>query len=201
MLLFLRDWRGALIVVTTIPVALLSAVVWLETLIPAGYGDMARVAGEFRAAVKEKLPDTTARRLFWEELLSGPFAERAMNGQADAARALAQQALAAADAAALTKGEVFLVGAGPGDPDLLTFRALRLMQMADVVLYDNLYPAEGHWAEPDLDVAAAHLRALADDPALRQRLAVAGVERLRRDDVARVGDVAARRLRELGQGA
>ncbi|MDO8330637.1 MAG: siroheme synthase CysG [Fluviicoccus sp.] len=110
----------------------------LETLIPAGYGDLARVAGEFRAAVKDKLPDTTARRLFWEELLSGPFAERAMNGQADAARLLAQQALATADAATLMKGEVFLVGAGPGDPDLLTFRALRLMQMADVVLYDNL---------------------------------------------------------------
>lgn len=110
----------------------------LETLIPAGYGDLARIAGEFREAVKEKLPDTTARRLFWEELLTGPFAERAMNQQTEAARALARQALDAADAAALTRGEVFLVGAGPGDPDLLTFRALRLMQMADVVLYDNL---------------------------------------------------------------
>jgi uroporphyrin-III C-methyltransferase/precorrin-2 dehydrogenase/sirohydrochlorin ferrochelatase len=110
----------------------------LETLIPAGYGDLARLAGEFRAAVKEKLPDTTARRLFWEELLTGPFAERAMNRQDTAARALARQALDSADAATLTRGEVFLVGAGPGDPDLLTFRALRLMQMADVVLYDNL---------------------------------------------------------------
>jgi uroporphyrin-III C-methyltransferase/precorrin-2 dehydrogenase/sirohydrochlorin ferrochelatase len=110
----------------------------LETLIPAGYGDLARIAGEFRAAVKEKLPDTSARRLFWEALLTGSFAERALSGQGDAARALAQQALDAADATALTRGEVFLVGAGPGDPDLLTFRALRLMQLADVVLYDNL---------------------------------------------------------------
>ncbi len=110
----------------------------LETLVPASYGDLARIAGEFRAEVKEKLPDTTARRLFWDALLSGPFAERAMNGQADAARALVREAIAAADAQSLTRGEVFLVGAGPGDPDLLTFRALRLMQMADVVLYDNL---------------------------------------------------------------
>lgn len=110
----------------------------LETMVPAGYGDLARIAGEFRGAVKEKLPDTTARRLFWEDLLAGPFAERVFSGQHDAARALAQQALAAADAGALTRGEVFLVGAGPGDPDLLTFRALRLMQLADVVLYDNL---------------------------------------------------------------
>lgn len=110
----------------------------LETLVPANYGELARIAGEFRLAVKEKLPGTSARRLFWEALLSGPFAERVLAGQADAARVLAQQALAAADANTLTRGEVFLVGAGPGDPDLLTFRALRLMQLADVVLYDNL---------------------------------------------------------------
>jgi uroporphyrin-III C-methyltransferase/precorrin-2 dehydrogenase/sirohydrochlorin ferrochelatase len=110
----------------------------LETLIPAGYGDLARIAGEFRSEVKAKLPDTAARRHFWEDLLTGPFAERALAGQLDAARALAQQAIAAADAKVLTRGEVFLVGAGPGDPDLLTFRALRLMQLADVVLYDNL---------------------------------------------------------------
>ena len=89
-----------------------------------------------------------------------------------------------------------------GNLDFMDERCALLVPATEVLIGPgHLYPAEGHWAEPDLDVAAAHLRALADDPALRQRLAVAGVERLRRDDVARVGDVAARRLRELGQGA
>lgn len=110
----------------------------LESLIPARYGDMARLAGEYREQAKAKLPQTNARRLFWENMLTGSFAERVLSGRMDEARALLDEALAAADPGQLTRGEVFLVGAGPGDPDLLTFRALRLMQTADVVLHDNL---------------------------------------------------------------
>ena len=105
-------------------------------------------------------------------------------------------------AEAMALGTPVVATAYSGNLDFMDERCALLVPATEVLIGPgHLYPAEGHWAEPDLDVAAAHLRALADDPALRQRLAVAGVERLRRDDVARVGDVAARRLRELGQGA
>jgi uroporphyrin-III C-methyltransferase/precorrin-2 dehydrogenase/sirohydrochlorin ferrochelatase len=119
----------------------------LESLIPAAYGKLAELAERFRGCVKATLPES-ARRAFWEDALQGPVAElvlsgRAAEGEALLARLLAdagQQAAgsdASADAAA-RRGEVYLVGAGPGNPDLLTFAALRLMQQADVVLYDNL---------------------------------------------------------------
>jgi uroporphyrin-III C-methyltransferase/precorrin-2 dehydrogenase/sirohydrochlorin ferrochelatase len=111
----------------------------LETAIPSGYGRLAEFVRAARSRVAERLPDRVARRRFWERLLEGPVAELALLG--DAARA--ETALAAElDRVATTEelgiGEVYLVGAGPGDPDLLTFRALRLMQQADVVLYDRL---------------------------------------------------------------
>jgi uroporphyrin-III C-methyltransferase / precorrin-2 dehydrogenase / sirohydrochlorin ferrochelatase len=111
----------------------------LETTIPSGYGRLAEFVGAARSRVAELLPDRVARRRFWERLLDGPAAELALLG--DAARA--EATLAAELDRMATKegpgvGEVYLVGAGPGDPDLLTFRALRLMQQADVVLYDRL---------------------------------------------------------------
>jgi uroporphyrin-III C-methyltransferase/precorrin-2 dehydrogenase/sirohydrochlorin ferrochelatase len=77
------------------------------------------------------------RRAVWERFLDGPGAEAALRGDEAAATAELERLLAGAPAG----GEVYLVGAGPGDPDLLTFRALRLMQQADVVLYDRLLPA------------------------------------------------------------
>ena len=109
----------------------------LETLIPSGYGRLAALAGSFREQVKQKLGDSRTRRIFWENVFEGPIADQMLSGHPEAAHRALQQALD--ETAALdNQGEVYLVGGGPGDPDLLTFRALRLMQKADVVVYDAL---------------------------------------------------------------
>jgi uroporphyrin-III C-methyltransferase/precorrin-2 dehydrogenase/sirohydrochlorin ferrochelatase len=110
----------------------------LETLIPAGYGRLAALVGRLRATVKKRLTDPLARRRYWEAMLQGPAAELVFAGREDAALELMERALQQAETLVPGMGEVYLVGAGPGDPDLLTFRALRLMQQADVVLYDRL---------------------------------------------------------------
>jgi uroporphyrin-III C-methyltransferase/precorrin-2 dehydrogenase/sirohydrochlorin ferrochelatase len=108
----------------------------LEALVPAGFGDLARLAQRFRARVAAALP-AAARRGFWERVLQGPIAELALSGRVRQAEAALEAELAGGTARPAA-GEVYLVGAGPGNPDLLTFAALRLMQQADVVLYDNL---------------------------------------------------------------
>lgn len=109
----------------------------LETFIPSGYGLLAAMLGRYRAQVKRRFSSITQRMRFWESVLNGPVGELAMSGQNAQAEALLLQQLEQ-EAGASMQGEVYLVGAGPGDPDLLTFRALRLMQQADVVLYDRL---------------------------------------------------------------
>jgi len=108
----------------------------LESLIPAGYGRLAALAGAFRERVKARFKPQERRR-FWERVLQGPIAELMFSGRDAEARAALQASLEDARLA-FSGGEVSLVGAGPGDPDLLTFRALRLMQQADVVVYDRL---------------------------------------------------------------
>jgi uroporphyrin-III C-methyltransferase/precorrin-2 dehydrogenase/sirohydrochlorin ferrochelatase len=108
----------------------------LESLVPAGYGRLAALAGEFRERVKARFAPAERRR-FWERVLQGPIAELVLAGRDADARAALDSALADTRLA-FSGGEVALVGAGPGDPDLLTFRALRLMQQADVVVYDRL---------------------------------------------------------------
>jgi uroporphyrin-III C-methyltransferase/precorrin-2 dehydrogenase/sirohydrochlorin ferrochelatase len=111
-----------------------------ETTIPAAYGRLAEFAGSYRQRVKDALPDMTRRLRFWETMIAGPIAEHLFSAQEDLATDLMDKLLdeAAADGDKTPDGEVYLVGTGPGDPDLLTFRALRLMQQADVVLYDRL---------------------------------------------------------------
>jgi uroporphyrin-III C-methyltransferase/precorrin-2 dehydrogenase/sirohydrochlorin ferrochelatase len=110
----------------------------LETLIPAGYGSLAKLVAAFRDKVKQKFKHPPRRRQFWEEVLQGRIAELVYSGQDKAAEKALQERLDAADGNKPPVGEVYLVGGGPGDPDLLTFRALRLMQTADVVVYDRL---------------------------------------------------------------
>lgn len=108
----------------------------IETWIPSTYGQLAGLAARFRTQVKGLFPDVQQRRGFWEDVFQGPIADRQLAGQGSEAERLLLAKINGK--AAITTGEVYLVGAGPGDPDLLTFRALRLMQQADVVLYDRL---------------------------------------------------------------
>ena len=114
----------------------------IETWIPVAYGQLAALAGRFRARVKACIPEVSRRRLFWEDVFQGAVSERVFTGQMAEAECVLEAKLervrSSAHDAHSPVGEVYLVGAGPGDPDLLTFRALRLMQQADVVLYDRL---------------------------------------------------------------
>ncbi|MDO8263759.1 MAG: siroheme synthase CysG [Gallionella sp.] len=108
----------------------------LETVIPQNFSRLAAFAERFRELVKQRLTNPAKRRIFWESVLEGVVAEKVLTGDEGSAETMLQQMLANEDN--IQRGEVYLVGAGPGDPDLLTFRALRLMQKADVVVYDNL---------------------------------------------------------------
>ncbi|MES1964689.1 uroporphyrinogen-III C-methyltransferase [Psychrobacter sp. AH5] len=150
----------------------------LETLIPQGYGKLAKLAGDFRAEVKTKIPTLTGRRQFWERAFEGKVSELIFAGNeteanvqlqkdldetaakianqeilddrnSDKQTAAAHSEKANTEEASLSSndnhdnikppvGEVYIVGAGPGDPELLTFKALRLMQQADIVFYDAL---------------------------------------------------------------
>ncbi|MGP5103520.1 uroporphyrinogen-III C-methyltransferase [Psychrobacter celer] len=157
----------------------------LETLIPQGYGKLAKLAGEFRSEVKRKIPTLTGRRQFWERAFEGqvsqlmfagnereataqlkadlestvaaledsanhsPATTTSQHSQSHSTESLSANAPVATDKLTTTQhnninqaqaavGEVYIVGAGPGDPELLTFKALRLMQQADIVYYDAL---------------------------------------------------------------
>ena len=110
----------------------------LESSIPHGMGKLAEFSGQWRAAVKQKIVNPEERRIFWEDLYASPLKEQVFNDNLDAANQSIQHALAEWQT---PKGEVYLVGAGPGDPELLTLKALRLMQQADVVIYDRLVSA------------------------------------------------------------
>ena len=111
----------------------------IETLFPHSWGRLAQLAQRFRAQVKAAFPVINQRRVFWEDVFQGDIAERVFAGRdAEAERLLIERLQQ--NKGQHYQGEVYLVGAGPGDPDLLTFRALRLMQQADVVLHDRLVP-------------------------------------------------------------
>ncbi len=110
----------------------------IEASLPAAYGQLAALVADFRDKVKEKLPSGQRRR-FWENILQGRVAELVFSRQVDKAKQLLSDILSQENPSEnKTMGEVYLIGGGPGDPDLLTFRALRLMQQADVVAYDRL---------------------------------------------------------------
>jgi uroporphyrin-III C-methyltransferase / precorrin-2 dehydrogenase / sirohydrochlorin ferrochelatase len=110
----------------------------LETTIPHGMGKLAEFSGKWRSAVKAKIVNPDERRIFWEDLYASPLKEQVFNDNIAEADRLIEQALQEWQK---PKGEVYLVGAGPGDPELLTLKALRLMQQADVVIYDRLVSA------------------------------------------------------------
>jgi uroporphyrin-III C-methyltransferase/precorrin-2 dehydrogenase/sirohydrochlorin ferrochelatase len=115
----------------------------IEALLPARLGRLARFMGERRRDVHRVL-GLLARRAFWERIASGTTATRLLAGdEAGAAGAFANELRTSRLTRAATgsgSGEVYLIGAGPGDPDLLTLRALQLLQQADVILYDRLVP-------------------------------------------------------------
>ncbi len=114
----------------------------IERLIPRATSRLAAMAGAFRGRVKEALPDAAARLRFWEAAFEGSPATRALGGDSDGARQALERLLDHQVGGAAPQGEVYLVGAGPGDPELLTLKALRLMQQCDVVLHDRLVSAD-----------------------------------------------------------
>ncbi|KHN50486.1 siroheme synthase CysG [Pectobacterium fontis] len=118
----------------------------LESLLPASLGTMANIAGSWRDRIKTRLHSMSARRRFWERLFVGRFASLVSAGQLAQAEDELQQQLTLQQEEqqqpAATRGEVALVGAGPGDAGLLTLRGLQVMQQADVVLYDHLVSAD-----------------------------------------------------------
>jgi len=110
----------------------------LETMVPGGYGKLAKIISENRVSIRKRLKNSKSNRIFWEQILNSKFVELILSGQNKAAIEYLNLAIDEFDEQKKSEGEVYLVGAGPGDPDLLTFRALRLMQQADIVLYDRL---------------------------------------------------------------
>ncbi len=113
----------------------------LEAMIPSSYGRLAEFAGRFRKRVADAIDDGDSRRRFWERVLAGRIGQAVLGGREGAAERLMEAAINGHDDSR-ENGEVYLVGAGPGDPDLLTLRALQLMQQTDVVLYDSLVTSE-----------------------------------------------------------
>ena len=112
-----------------------------ETMIPGRIDKLAELLGSFRGRVKNEIADFSERIRFWENVLDSEIPELVYNGQDDQARSALDNWLTNPRSDRVG-GEVYLVGAGPGDPDLLTLRALRLMHKADVVLYDRLVSPE-----------------------------------------------------------
>jgi|HigsolmetaAR202D_1030399.scaffolds.fasta_scaffold00107_29 uroporphyrin-III C-methyltransferase/precorrin-2 dehydrogenase/sirohydrochlorin ferrochelatase len=118
----------------------------LEAFLPQRLGALAKLAGSLRAAVKARIQNASQRRRFWERFFDGEIAADVLAGRLNAnspdAQARVQQALSETHESDVPGGEVVLVGAGPGDPGLLTLRAVRALQNADVVLYDRLVSEE-----------------------------------------------------------
>ncbi|MBC3766243.1 siroheme synthase CysG [Neptunicella marina] len=111
----------------------------LESWIPTHFSRLARFSDRFRDKVKTRFESVNQRRAFWEQVIEGPIGENVLAGREQQAEVLLNKLLQAPND---NQGCVYLVGAGPGDADLLTFKALRLMQQADLVVYDRLVSQE-----------------------------------------------------------
>ena len=118
----------------------------IEAALPSRIGDLAAFIGAFRKSINARIPEFALRRRFWERIIDGPIGALVLSGRSDEAeKALNEISDASGFAGAeegKAKGHVTLVGAGPGDPDLLTVKALRALQDADVVFYDELVSLE-----------------------------------------------------------
>ncbi|MBR0758336.1 uroporphyrinogen-III C-methyltransferase [Bradyrhizobium jicamae] len=119
----------------------------IEAMLPARIGDLAGFIGGFRKSIHERIPEFPLRRRFWERIVDGPIGGLVLAGRKDeATKALNAiddpASFAGANKDGKAEGHVTLVGAGPGDPDLLTVKALRALQDADVVFYDELVSPE-----------------------------------------------------------
>jgi uroporphyrin-III C-methyltransferase / precorrin-2 dehydrogenase / sirohydrochlorin ferrochelatase len=119
----------------------------IEAVLPARIGDLAGFIGRWRKLIHNRIPEFTLRRRFWERVVDGPIGALVLAGRSDQAEAALKDisdptAFAGALASGRAEGSVTLVGAGPGDPDLLTIKALRALQDADVIFYDELVSPE-----------------------------------------------------------
>jgi uroporphyrin-III C-methyltransferase / precorrin-2 dehydrogenase / sirohydrochlorin ferrochelatase len=118
----------------------------IEAVLPARIGDLASFIGGFRKSMHARIPEFSLRRRFWERVIDGPIGALVLAGRRaeaeTALKAIADPSAFAGAAQGKAEGRVTLVGAGPGDPDLLTVKALRALQDADVVFYDELVSPE-----------------------------------------------------------
>jgi uroporphyrin-III C-methyltransferase / precorrin-2 dehydrogenase / sirohydrochlorin ferrochelatase len=119
----------------------------IEAMLPARIGDLAGFIGRWRKSIHNRIPEFALRRRFWERVVDGPIGALVLAGRDEEAEAALKEiddpsAFAGAQAEGQVEGRVTLVGAGPGDPDLLTVKALRALQDADVVFYDELVSPE-----------------------------------------------------------
>jgi uroporphyrin-III C-methyltransferase/precorrin-2 dehydrogenase/sirohydrochlorin ferrochelatase len=113
----------------------------LETLLPQKLGNLAKLAAKFRQPVKNHFANTKLRRIFWERIFNSPIADLSYQGKELEAAAELQQVLEQSEDMP-AKGKVYLVGGGPGDPELLTIKALRILQFADIIVYDRLVSSD-----------------------------------------------------------
>jgi uroporphyrin-III C-methyltransferase/precorrin-2 dehydrogenase/sirohydrochlorin ferrochelatase len=112
----------------------------IETAVPFAFGRLAALAARFREASKRKIQDAASRRRFWKGVIDGPVADLVFAGREDEAARMLERDLGSGGASTGVEGMVYLIDAGAGDPELLTLRALRVLQTADVVLYGDHVP-------------------------------------------------------------
>ncbi len=114
----------------------------IETILPARLGQLAALASEWRDRVKNRIDNLLGRRRFWEQVFDGAVSDDVLAGRMQSARRNIASLLKAAARPRRQEGDVWLIGAGPGDPGLLTLRAMQHMQRADVVVHDRLVSDE-----------------------------------------------------------